>query len=259
MAKRLPRPVKRTAGRTIVAETPVYIRSARSMLDAADRDYLRRKLGRKLAEVRNLDRARERAGGGCERAARRCRQALSDQGGVERSAEHPGPGAARFRAGCDGPRPRRHGACSPSGRAASPDAAAEAAQATGRLPRSRMTHRGAPPGHHRADPVRHEQDVDRREHRHVPRHAAAPAPPPAGALAMLAEDDQRRLVHFDEIEDAIDRIPALDAAPYARVAVRRGDQRIQLAPAAVLFVVAVGQTDSVATPYASSRAANGTS
>jgi len=50
MAKRLPRPVKRTAGRTFVAETPVYIRSARSMLDAADRDYLRRKLGRKLGK-----------------------------------------------------------------------------------------------------------------------------------------------------------------------------------------------------------------
>jgi len=50
MAKRLPRPVKRTAGRTLVVETPVYIRAARSMLDAADRDYLRRKLGRKLGK-----------------------------------------------------------------------------------------------------------------------------------------------------------------------------------------------------------------
>ena len=67
MAKRLPPPVKRTAGRTIVAETPVYIRSA--PIDAGrSRQGLPAAQARPEArQVRNLDRARERAGGGCER------------------------------------------------------------------------------------------------------------------------------------------------------------------------------------------------
>jgi acetoin utilization protein AcuB len=41
---------KRTAGRTLPAQTPAYLLSAGSLLDAADKDYLRRKLGRKLGK-----------------------------------------------------------------------------------------------------------------------------------------------------------------------------------------------------------------
>ena len=47
---RVARAVKRTAGRTMAAETPAYIRSVGSVLDAADKTYLRRKLGRKLGK-----------------------------------------------------------------------------------------------------------------------------------------------------------------------------------------------------------------
>lgn len=50
LAKRLPRAQKRVAGRTEAPQTPAYIRSTGSVLDAADRDYLRRKLGRKLGK-----------------------------------------------------------------------------------------------------------------------------------------------------------------------------------------------------------------
>lgn len=44
----VPRPAKRAAGRTAAALTPAYIWTSGSVLDAAGRDYLRRKLGRKL-------------------------------------------------------------------------------------------------------------------------------------------------------------------------------------------------------------------
>lgn len=44
------RPAKRTAGRTSATLTPAHIRSAGSLLDAADKGYLRRKLGRKLGK-----------------------------------------------------------------------------------------------------------------------------------------------------------------------------------------------------------------
>jgi len=50
MARRVPRAVKRTAGRTAIAETPAYIRSVDGALQAHDKDYLRRKLGRKLGK-----------------------------------------------------------------------------------------------------------------------------------------------------------------------------------------------------------------
>jgi CBS domain-containing protein len=50
LADRVARTDKRTAGRTMPAETPAHIRSAGSELDAADKAYLRRKLGRKLGK-----------------------------------------------------------------------------------------------------------------------------------------------------------------------------------------------------------------
>lgn len=50
MAKRVPRAAKRVAGRTPAPETPAYIRSVGGVLDVADREYLRRKLGRKLGK-----------------------------------------------------------------------------------------------------------------------------------------------------------------------------------------------------------------
>lgn len=48
MPARVTRPAKRVAGRTAAELTPAYIWVSGSVLDAADRDYLRRKLGRKL-------------------------------------------------------------------------------------------------------------------------------------------------------------------------------------------------------------------
>src|SRR5690606_16737350 len=50
MPERIPRAVKRVAGRTPTPETPAYIRSVGGVLDEADKDYLRRKLGRKLGK-----------------------------------------------------------------------------------------------------------------------------------------------------------------------------------------------------------------
>ena len=50
LADRVARTHKRTAGRTMAAETPAHIRSVGSVLDAADKTYLRRKLGRKLGK-----------------------------------------------------------------------------------------------------------------------------------------------------------------------------------------------------------------
>jgi CBS domain-containing protein len=43
-------PDKQSSGRTIAAEIPAHVRSLGSVLDAADRTYLRRKLGRKLGK-----------------------------------------------------------------------------------------------------------------------------------------------------------------------------------------------------------------
>lgn len=47
---RVARAAKRKAGRTGAAQTPAYVLSVGSVLDAADKDYLRRKLGRKLGK-----------------------------------------------------------------------------------------------------------------------------------------------------------------------------------------------------------------
>lgn len=50
LADSVARADKRTAGRTMAAETPAHIRSVGSILDAADKTYMRRKLGRKLGK-----------------------------------------------------------------------------------------------------------------------------------------------------------------------------------------------------------------
>ncbi|WP_066922439.1 CBS domain-containing protein [Steroidobacter denitrificans] len=50
MAARVPRRAKQLAGRTASAEVPVHIRAAGTQLEPSDRDYIRRKLGRKLGK-----------------------------------------------------------------------------------------------------------------------------------------------------------------------------------------------------------------
>lgn len=58
MAAAVPRTTKRTAGRTAPADTPAYIRAVGVPLGAADKDYLRSKLGRKLGKFsRSVERA----------------------------------------------------------------------------------------------------------------------------------------------------------------------------------------------------------
>lgn len=57
MAARIERSTKMTAERASSAEVPAYIRSAGAMLEAADKAYLRRKLGRKLGKfTRSIER-----------------------------------------------------------------------------------------------------------------------------------------------------------------------------------------------------------
>ena len=50
LAGRVPRPVKRTAGRTSASRTPANIRVTGLSLDADDRAYIRRRLGEKLGK-----------------------------------------------------------------------------------------------------------------------------------------------------------------------------------------------------------------
>ncbi len=58
LAATIPRPVKRTAGRTVAADTPAYIRAVGVQLGSDAKDYLRRKLGRKLGKfARRIERA----------------------------------------------------------------------------------------------------------------------------------------------------------------------------------------------------------
>lgn len=49
-ARRVARPDKRTAGRTPASEIPAFIRAPGAALDAADKEYLRRKLGLELGK-----------------------------------------------------------------------------------------------------------------------------------------------------------------------------------------------------------------
>jgi putative sigma-54 modulation protein len=50
MAASVPRPLKTSSGRAVAAQTPAFIRGVGTALDAADREYLRRKLGRRLGK-----------------------------------------------------------------------------------------------------------------------------------------------------------------------------------------------------------------
>lgn len=50
LPRQVSRPSKRQAGRTSAPQTPAYIRAVGSLIDDADREYLRRKLGRKLGK-----------------------------------------------------------------------------------------------------------------------------------------------------------------------------------------------------------------
>jgi CBS domain-containing protein/ribosome-associated translation inhibitor RaiA len=75
LAARLARAEKRTAGRTIAAETPANIRSIGSVLDAADKTYLRRKLGRKLGKFASS----------IERTSVRVEDVNGPRGGVDKS------------------------------------------------------------------------------------------------------------------------------------------------------------------------------
>lgn len=74
MAASLPRPVKRTAGRTSPADTPAYIRAVGVRFDAADKAYLRRKLGRKLGKFSSR----------VERASVRIEDVNGPRGGVDK-------------------------------------------------------------------------------------------------------------------------------------------------------------------------------
>jgi CBS domain-containing protein len=50
MSANIARPLKSTAGRTTAGDTPAYVRSVGTAVDAADQAYLRRKLGMKLGK-----------------------------------------------------------------------------------------------------------------------------------------------------------------------------------------------------------------
>lgn len=57
LADQVPRPVKRSAGRTTATLTPSNIRVAGVKLDDEDREYIRRRLGEKLAKyARSIER-----------------------------------------------------------------------------------------------------------------------------------------------------------------------------------------------------------
>jgi hypothetical protein len=74
MARRVARPLKRTLGRTAATETPAYIFSAGALLDDADKQYLRRKLGRKLGKFASS----------IERASVRVEDVNGPRGGIDK-------------------------------------------------------------------------------------------------------------------------------------------------------------------------------
>jgi CBS domain-containing protein len=74
LADRVARTDKRTAGRTTAAETPAHIRSVGSELDAADKTYVRRKLGRNLGKFAP----------GIERTSVRVEDVNGPRGGVDK-------------------------------------------------------------------------------------------------------------------------------------------------------------------------------
>jgi len=77
LAARIARPAKRHIGRTAAAQTPAHIRSIGMALDRADRDYLRRKLGRKLGKFATA----------VERTSVRIEDVNGPRGGVDKRCE----------------------------------------------------------------------------------------------------------------------------------------------------------------------------
>jgi CBS domain-containing protein/ribosome-associated translation inhibitor RaiA len=71
---RVARAVKRRTGRIVAAQTPAYVLSVGSLLDAADKDYLRRKLGRKLGKFASS----------IERTSARVEDVNGPRGGVDK-------------------------------------------------------------------------------------------------------------------------------------------------------------------------------
>jgi putative sigma-54 modulation protein len=74
MASHIPRPVKRRLGRTASPEVPAHIRAIETPVGAADRDYLRRKLGMKLGKFARA----------IERVSVRVRDVNGPRGGVDK-------------------------------------------------------------------------------------------------------------------------------------------------------------------------------
>lgn len=74
MPARLARPAKLESGRAEAGQTPAYIRAVGTHLDRADRDYIRRKLGRKLGKFAES----------VERASVRIEDVNGPRGGVDK-------------------------------------------------------------------------------------------------------------------------------------------------------------------------------
>jgi ribosome-associated translation inhibitor RaiA len=70
----VPRPARRIAGRAAAGDTPAYIRAVGVPLSATDRDYLRRKLGRKLGKFARV----------IERTSVRIEDVNGPRGGVDK-------------------------------------------------------------------------------------------------------------------------------------------------------------------------------
>lgn len=77
MPARVGRATKRVAGRTAVTSIPAYIRSIGAGLDSADRDYLRRKLGRRLGKFAEV----------IERVSVRVQDVNGPRGGVDKRCQ----------------------------------------------------------------------------------------------------------------------------------------------------------------------------
>jgi ribosome-associated translation inhibitor RaiA len=75
VADRVPRAAKRVSGRPVTEQIPAYIRATDSVIDEADKNYLRRKLGRKLGKFARA----------IERISVRVEDVNGPRGGVDKS------------------------------------------------------------------------------------------------------------------------------------------------------------------------------